>query len=307
MFKRLPSTSPAPDRASLRKLHNSGRNALSATFPLSRRSLLLPCALGLLMSAAMLACGSDDTQQQPGSDQPAAAVAQENTNATASTSGSNQPEQSSNDGRNTPAERTAPERERENDGASGDPTATTPPTATTAPTPTPEPTATPAPTPTPDPRVSTMELLTKKRGGAGAPLEYTEIHNYNRSLITEALAEPLLDAFIEALGEQAGYQTRSQNGVLFRDKLQQSQLEFERIESDSPELHVKVTVPFVITTLIRTDTNIEYEDTGYQITGNAVFELTPTEDSPYQSVVPSEATHAPTFSRFTSEPVMAMQ
>ena len=307
MLKRLPRTSPAPDRASLRKLHNSGRNALSATFPLSRRSLL-PCALGLIMSATMLACGSDDTQQQTDSDRPATAVAQENTNATASTSGSNQPEQSSNDGRNAPAERTT--RERENDGASGETTATTPPTATTAPTPTPEPTATPAPapTPTPDPRVSALELLTKRRAGVGSPLDYPIVQEYNLSLITEALIEPLLDDFREALGERADFYTQSQLDLTFRNRLKASPLEFERIESDSPELHVKITIPFVIEIIQRrTATSIETEEIEYQITGSAVFELTPAEELPYQGAIPSEATHVPTFSHFTSEPVMAKQ
>ena len=301
----------------IRKLHNSGRNAFSAKLTFSRRALRLPCALGLLMSAAMLACGSDDTQQQPGSDQPAAATAQENTNATASTSGGNQPEQSSNDGRNAPAERTAPERERENDA-----TVTTPPTATPAPTPTPEPTATPAPTPTPDPRVSTMELLTKRNAGPGSPLVYQYVYDYNHLPIIKALlqVEPLLDAYMEAGGGRPDFYTRKRNGAYFRTRLERTQMEFERIESDSSELHVKITVPLVIgSTQRRTATSIETEEIEYQITGNAVFELTPTEDfinTQHETQYVSReslaqyvygAQHVPTFSHFTSEPAMEKQ
>ena len=243
MFKRLPSTCPAPDRASLRKLHNSGRNALSATFPLSRRSLLLPCALGLLMSAAMLACGSDDTQQQPGSDQPAAAVAQENTNATASTSGSNQPEQSSNDGRNTPAERNAPNANAKTTAHQATPPATTPATATTAPTPTPEPTATPAPRPlqTHGSRRWNCSQETWRRGSpAGVhrnpQLQPLAHHRSTRRASARRLHPKLWEnKLVTKPARKTGYFSgTNSNKASWNSK---------GLNPDSPELHVKVTVP----------------------------------------------------------------
>ena len=303
MFKRLPSTSPAPDRAFLRKLHNSGRNAFSAKLSLSRRALLLPC-VGLLVSASLLACGSDEPQPQTVSDQPLATqMVTEATKSNGNTPSTDTGGQNNGDNPN-PAVTT------ESDGQNPPemPTATTPPpempTATTPPpataTPTPVPTDTPVPMPTPDPRVVMMELLTKTRAGVGTPLEYRYIYSHNHKIIAPLLAEKTYEQFQAYREEDGSWLNDGQwHGRLYNG-LHDNQMTFERINEESPDLHAKIAVTFEHE--LRTG-----EDVTYTVTANAVFEMTPAEDSRYERDLLGVATHFPTFSHFTNEPVMERQ
>ena len=296
MFKRLPSTSPAPDRAFLRKLHNSGRNAFSAKLSLSRRALL-PCALGLLMSAALLACGSDEPQPQTVSDQPLATQM-----VTEATSKSNGNTPSTDTGGQNNGDNPNPAVTTESDGQNPPemPTATTPPPATA--TPTPEPTATPVPMPTPDPRVVMMELLTKTRHDGGNPnhLKHPEIHSHNHKIIAPILFDKVHEQFQAYREEDGSGLNDTQWGSRLHRGMHDNLMTFERINEESPDLHVKISVTFEHE--LRTG-----EDVTYIVTANAVLEMTPAEGSRYERNLLDVATHYPTFSHFTNEPVIERQ
>ena len=137
MFKRLPEAATTPVRTSKHHLHQWFVDASTTTVRAARRTWLPALGLALIVSTTLLGCGSDETQQQPGSDGPASA--QEATEpASASTptvSSGTQPTPDGNDGRSTLAARETRE--------------TVSPTD--EPTPTPVPTNTPEPTPTPTP------------------------------------------------------------------------------------------------------------------------------------------------------------
>ena len=137
MFKRLPEAGTTPVRASKHHLHQWFIDASTTTVLAARRTWLPALGLTLIVSTTLLACGSDETQQQPGSDRPTSAQeATEPASATTPTASSGtQPTQDDNDGRSTLAVRETRE--------------TVSPTE--APTPTPEPTNTPEPTLTPTP------------------------------------------------------------------------------------------------------------------------------------------------------------
>ena len=109
MFKRLPEAGTTPDDTSKHHLHQWLNDVSPTAVPINvraaRRTWLPALGLALIVSTALLACGSDETQQQPDSDQSAAA--QEATKpATASTptaSSGNQSARDDNDSRSAPA------------------------------------------------------------------------------------------------------------------------------------------------------------------------------------------------------------
>lgn len=145
MFKRLPAAGTTPNRASKDHLHqwlvDVSPAAVPTTVRAARRTWLPAFGLALIVSTTMLACGSDETQEQPSADQ--SATTQEATKpastSTPTKSSGTQPAQDDNDGRSTPAARETRERE----------SATDMPEPTAAPTDTSEPTLTPTPTPVP--------------------------------------------------------------------------------------------------------------------------------------------------------------
>ena len=272
----------------IRRLHNSGRGALTATFSVGRRSLLIPCALGLLVSASLLACGSDEPHPQTVSDQPLAT--QMVTEATSKSNGKNP---STDTGGQNNGDNTNPPVTTESDGQNPPemPTATTPPPATA--TPTPEPTATPVPTPTPDPRVVMMELLTERQAPhIEAPLRHPEIYNHNHEIIAPILAEKAVEQFEAYREEDAAWLTKGQWGVRIHNGLIRSPMTFERINEESPDLHVKITVTFEHEHPTR-------EDVTYIVTANAVMEAVLEEGTSIPIL--------PVFSHLTSDPVIERQ
>lgn len=295
MFRRLPAARPAPDHATQAR---AGKRAylewLSAPSLVHRYkpSAVMPAlALALIISVTLTACGPSDaaetSSERPiptstrATDQPTPGAVEATPDAAAdarmgSVTPETQPEQTTTTGVNQPNTPTAE--------------------------PTIAPTETPVPTPTPDPRVVMMELSTQRQAPSmEAPLVHPYVYAHSHPIIAPILADKVFDQFKAAIGKHAEFFSDGQLGVLILKNLERSQMTFERINEESPDLHVKITATFE-------QTNQLGEAVAYIVTANAVMEAVPHEDFPRNTnFARDREILIPVFSHLTSEPVLGRQ
>lgn len=192
------------------------------------RALTPALMAAVLMSSAMIACGSEAAPES-GTEQPAATAR-----------ALQAPEGNQTDSRQA----NAPTAERQSSNQRGEPStnsdtstgnATKPPMATKKPTPEPSPTATPepiptptiVPTPTPDPKVTMFYLMQN----------FPTLRDHNNRLIREALAKPLVDFVLQEHPSTAHLPSNALPEIITSTI---DQIELERITSDEADLVVKI-------------------------------------------------------------------
>ena len=212
----------------------------------ARRILIPAFAAAVLMSGAMLACGSDASEgpsSTPDTKQPTVVA------TTQQDQDGNQP-----DSRDADRDRNGQQPSGDSDQPTDTPRPTPEPSPTDTPEPTPEPTM--VPTPTPDPMRS-MVLLLRGFWDSETNREFYDFSSYNEELIRHALSESLADFLTEEYPEIATYSRSTlldiaYYSISFPDERHGDAVRvqiFERVPSDDGKLLIKINFHFYVDAL----------------------------------------------------------
>lgn len=256
-------------------------------------NLVAPILATVLMSAALLACGSENASSTPTDDPPAVVSTAQDQTGNETSASDTQPVAGNRDN------------DQDNTGNTGgnadqEPTATPRPTPDnrrdTTPTPKPTPTPTVVPTPTPDPMDAMFNLI---RGFQTEPsdLEFLKLYEYNQELIRWALASPLADFITEEYPEIVSFYNRQDLETIAYNGTDIG--EWERLPSSDDQLHIKVNFTFEVRAANAPTRNgsvngaVDLVSPPYQNTG-----------IPQVSQLEQITDQVPVFSHLLDEPVM---
>ena len=209
----------------------------------ARRILIPAFVAAMLMSGAMVACGSEAPSSTSETEQPAVvATAQQDQDGNQPSSGDADQDRNGQQPGNGS--------EAPSGGASDQPTDTPEPTPEPGPTDTPEPTPTPtmAPTPTPNPLDVLVNLMNPHWGDVPPHDGFRHLADYNNWLIRNAVVSPVADFIAEEYPSMRDYYVKSEiEEIAYRSIWHPDSrgiVQWEKIPSNDGQLLIKITFRF---------------------------------------------------------------
>ena len=208
----------------------------------ARRILIPAFVAAMLMSGAMVACGSEAPSSTSETEQPAVvATAQQDQDG-------NQPDSRDAD-RDRNGQQPGNNSETPSSGDSNQPTDTPRPTPEPTPTDTPEPTPTPTmvPTPTPAPLDVMVNMMNPAWGRVPPHDGFHHLADYNNALIRNALVSPVADFLTEEYPNMATFGRRNIESFAYNNiwhPESRGRVQWEKIPFEEGELMMKINFYF---------------------------------------------------------------